>query len=427
MRREELNRFNDFYNGDRDTIFKNFVSRRVSSDVHINERISVNDFYFQNDIRVIQDTRINFMPTKLDVVVSRKGADESNDEITKEVREWLGSENFGGKRTFWETLPGLFLTQENYGTVFLKLIYKDGEVLVNKMYSENVVVVVDKKNYLNVEKYIFSWEETVGLEGGGAKVVRMTEEIDAKQYQVFVDGRPQKTEEHSFGFIPVIKILREEEEGSTYGRSGISDLIEAQQNVNMALTKRAWATKYNSFKVWAPKEAGYIESGTTIKISPGALSPIPIEAVGGDVNLSSLERELDDALDHLYRLGSVSRRLKEDMVRAATSAKALNSMLEGLKRYTEKKLVYLKRGFEEMISRYLEINYEVNDFKVTVNFPSLDREDTDYILRRAQFLASQGMGNEALKELGFEGEFVEEIKAKEKEAEEEEAIEGGLK
>ncbi len=88
-------------------------------------------------------------------------------------------------------------------------------------------------------------------------------------------------------------------------------------------------------------------------------------------------------------------------------------MLEGLKRYTEKKLVYLRRGFEEMITRYLEISYKVNDFKVTVNFPPLDREDPEFVLRRAQFLANHGMETEALKELGFEEEISKEIKAKE--------------
>lgn len=405
MKREEQKIFNDFYNGVTDTIFGHFVRRRVSEDVRADERISKNDFYFQNDIKVIQDTRANFMPKTFDLLVSGCGKDGPNEAVAERAREWLDSRSFGGGRTFWEAFPGLCLTQENCGTVFLKLFVKEGEVSVQKMYTEDVDVIVDEKNYLDVKKYVFSWDEKIDLEGGGTRVIRMTEEIDDKTFTTTADGRTIKAEEHRFGFVPVVRILREEVEGSPYGRSGIEDLIEAQQSVNMALTKRAWATKYNSFRVWAPKEAGYIESGTTIKISPGALSPIPIEAVGGDVDLSAVERELDDALDHLYRLGSVSRRLKDDMLRASTSAKALNSMLEGLKRYTEKKLVYMRRGLEEMILKYLKITLGRDNFRVTVSFPSLDREDPEHTLNRARFLAERGMETEALKEIGFEKEI----------------------
>ncbi len=412
MKRENQKLFNDFYDGNADAIFRHFIGRRIADGVRADERITINDFYFQNDIRVIQDTRVSFMPKTFDVYVSGAGKGGLNDAITRRVREWLDTRHFGGGRSFWEAFPGICLTQENCGTVFLKLFVKEGEVSVQKMYSDDVDVIVDEKNYLDVMKYVFSWEEKIDLEGGGFRVVKMTEEIDDKAFTTTADGRPVNSEEHRFGFVPVVRILREEVEGSPYGRSGIEDLIEAQQNVNMALTKRAWATKYNSFRVWAPKEAGYIESGTTIRISPGALSPIPIEAVGGDVDLSAVERELDDALDHLYRLGSVPRRLKDDMVRASTSAKALNSMLEGLKRYTERKLVYMRRGLEEMILKYLKIEYNRDDFKVTISFPSLDREDPEHTLNRARFLAEHGMEAEALKEIGFDVEAAGEGEAK---------------
>lgn len=404
MERDKLKLFQKFYNGSKEDIFRHFISRRVSDDLPKDERLNIRDFYFQNDIRVIQDTRINFMPPRFDVLVTRKDGG-LHKGLTKEVTDWLTSRSFGGGRTFWEALPGYYLTQENYGTIFLKLFVRNGEVNVQRMYSADVDMVVDDKNYLDVKKYVFSWDESLTLEGGGVRLARMVEEIDFGAYRLFQDGKEIKGEKHSFGFIPVISILREEVEGSPYGRSGIEDLIEAQQSVNMALTKRAWATKYNSFRVWAPKEAGYVESGTKIRISPGSLSPIPIEAVGGDVDLSSVERELDDALDHIYRLGSVSRRLKDDMVRAGSSAKALNAMLEGLKRYTEKKQVYLRRGFEEMILKYLKLKYGMEAFGVTVSFPTLDREDPEYILHRAKFLAEMGYPNEALKELGVEGEL----------------------
>ena len=413
MNRRDMRLFSGFYNGDRETIFGRFVARRVSDDVPKDQRISIKDFYFQNDIRVIQDTRVNFMPPTFDVVVTRRGETVPHDGLTREVKVWLGSRNFGGGRTFWEALPGYYLTQENYGTLFLKLFVKNGGVSVQKMYSQDVEAVVDEKNYLEVKKYVFSWDETVTLEGGAVKISRMREEIDGVGFSLLADGRLVRKEGHSFGFIPVVRILREEVEGSPYGRSGIEDLIEGQLAVDMALTKRAWATKYNSFRVWAPKESGHVEPGTSITISPGALSPIPIEAVGGDVDLTAVEREIEDALDHLYRMGFVPRKLKEEIASSSTSAKALNTLLEGLKRYTDKKLVYLRRGFEELIEKFLAVRFGTALFTATVSFPSLSGEDTQYVLARAQFLAEHGFVTEALKELGFDEEMVEKMKGRE--------------
>jgi len=404
MNRDDIKQYLDFYNGNKEGIFNHFTARRVSADVPRDDRFSIIDFYFQNDIRVIQDTRINFTPTRFEVTVSRTDTGDIHTGFTDEVKQWLRSRNFGGGRSFWEALPGYLRTHENYGTLFLKIFVKNGRVSVQKMGARDVEVVTDERNYLDVKKYIFTWEETHDLEEGGSQVVLMREEIDGAGYRRYADGRLIADDSHDFGFIPVVKIIREEVEGSPYGKSGIVDLIEAQQNVNMALTKRAWATKYNSFRVWAPKEAGFVEQGTAIRVSPGSLSPIPIEAVGGDVDLTSVEREVDDALDHLYRLGSAPRRLKDDMVRAATSAKALNAMLEGLKRYTETKLVYLGRGFEELMEKYLLIRYGTDAVEVTVEFPSLDREDPDYVLSRARFLAESGRLPAALAELGYETE-----------------------
>jgi hypothetical protein len=410
MNRRDMKLFWDYYGGDREAIFRDFTARRVADNLPREQRISIRDFYFQNDIRVIQDTRTNFMPPVFDVVVTRRGDTAPHEGLTREVKAWLNSRNFGGGRTFWEALPGYYLTQENCGTLFLKLFVRGGEVSVQKMYSQDVEVITDEKNYLEVIKYVFNWEETGSLDGGGMRQSVMREEIDAKGFSFYMDGRLVRKEPHAFGFIPVITILREEVEGSPYGRSGIEDLIEGQLAVNMALTKRAWATKYNSFRVWAPKEAGHVEPGTTITVSPGALSPIPIEAVGGDVDLSAVERELEDALDHLYRLGCVPRKLREEIASSATSAKALNTLLEGLKRYSEKKLVYLRRGFEELIEKFLTVRFGTGLFAAAVSFPSLDGEDPQHVLARAQFLADRGFETEALKELGYDEEMVEKMR-----------------
>ncbi|MBN2224982.1 MAG: hypothetical protein JW765_09935 [Deltaproteobacteria bacterium] len=412
MNRRDMKLFLDYYNGDREAIFKDFTVRRVAEGLPREQRISIRDFYFQNDIRVIQDTRANFMPPSFDVVVTRKGDTAPHDGLTREVKMWLCSRNFGGGRTFWEALPGYYLAQENYGTLFLKLFVKGGEVSVQKMYSQDVEAVTDENNYLEVKKYVFNWEEAAALEGGGVRISQMREEIDAKGFSFYMDGRLVKKEAHAFGFIPVIRILREEVEGSPYGRSGIQDLVEGQLAVNMALTKRAWATKYNSFRVWAPKESGHVEPGTTITISPGALSPIPLEAVGGDVDLSAVERELQDALDHLYRLGCVPRKLREEIASSATSAKALNTLLQGLKRYTEKKLVYLRRGFEELIEKFLTVKFGTGLFAAAVSFPSLSGEDPQHVLARAQFLADRGFVTEALGELGYDEQMVQQMQAR---------------
>lgn len=409
---DDLVKYEDFYNGKKETIFSEFKARFVDT-ANISSTSQFNDrnFYFQNDVRVIQDSRVNFMPTIFDVTVSNDSG-EPNEQKTETVNDWLDGPYFGGGKSFWEALPGYYLTHENNGTLFLMLYKKDGVVNVNKLYSEDVTILTNPKNINDITSYTFEWEEEVDVGGEGTRNVQMKLVVDNKTYRTTQGGVTVKDESHGFKIIPIVKIVREEVKGSPYGRSGIADLIEPQNEVNMALTKRAWATKYNSFRVWAPKDSTVsVPAGAALVISPGSMVPVPIESVGGDINMTAVENELNDALDYLYRIGCIPRKLKEETVAANTSGKALNTLLQALKIYTDKKQVYLKRGFEELISYAFDIDLKY----ITITWPDDDDEDPAVILDRARFLNEIGFIDEALRILGFEDRKIAEMmKEKEK-------------
>ena len=175
----------------------------------------------------------------------------------------------------------------------------------------------------------------------------------------------------------------------------------------MALTKRAWATKYNSFKLFCPENSNDVSPGTSLKYTPGSLSPIPLREVGGNIDLSSIENELDDALKHLYRTGCVPRPDDKEVI-TSESGVALNTKLEPLKRYTEGKIVYLKDGFEKLITYYLRMkNAALGDsVKVVVTYPSLEREDKAFLTEKAKFMREGGHEEEALRILGYDEDTI---------------------
>jgi len=408
---DDLEKYEDFYNGKRATIFNEFKTRWVdTANVATSSQFNERNFFFQNDIRVIQDTRVSFMPGYFDVMITN-GEDE-NEEQTAKVQEWLDGPYFGGGRSFWEALPGYYKAQENSGTLFLMMTRKEGVINISKLYSTDVTIVTNPTNVYEVTEYRFEWEEEIDSGEEGTRNEQMKLIVDKTNYRTTQGGRTIEEEAHGFGFIPIIKIVRDEVDGTPYGRSGIEDLIEPQNEVNVALTKRAWATKHNSFRVWCPKgNDGGISAGTSIVITPGSLVPIPIEAVGGDIDMTAVENELNDALDHLYRIGSVPRKMKEETAAEASSAKALNTLLQSLKIYTNRKLIYLKRGFEEMIANAFGIDLK----NVVITWPSDDDEDPAQVIDRARFLSELGLTEEALRTLGYEDKAIEEL-MKQKEA-----------
>jgi hypothetical protein len=128
--------------------------------------------------------------------------------------------------------------------------------------------------------------------------------------------------------------------------------------------------------------------------------------------MTAVETELNDALDHLYRIGSVPRKMKEETAAEASSAKALNTLLQSLKIYTDRKLIYLKRGFEEMIANAFSIDLK----NVVITWPSDDDEDPAQVIDRARFLSELGLTEEALRTLGYEDKAIGELMKQKEEA-----------
>ncbi len=399
-RKSDLEKYRKFFEGDGAAIYSEFKSRYLSTDVATADKFPLRDFVYQNNIRFIQNERVNFIPVEFEVSASRVGGDKPDEALTEEVLAWLDEPFFGGEKTFWEALQGYYLTRENFGDLFLKLYVEDGDVKAQKMFSEDVTILCDEADVRNITGYVFEWEQTVDVGEDNEQDVIMREEIDSTSYKVYQEGVLIEDESHSFGFIPVVKITREEQDGIRYGRSGIEDLIEPQVAINMVLTKRAWATKHNSFRVWAPKVSGEVNDNTPIKISPGSVCSFPIEAVGGDIDLSCLENELKEYKSHLFQLGSVPNPEKSEGMNTNISAVALNKMLEPLRKYTRGKLPYLRKGFSELIEKAFKIDGK--EISVSITYPNLEMEDRALLIQEAKFWSENGFEEKALKIMGVD-------------------------
>jgi hypothetical protein len=188
-------------------------------------------------------------------------------------------------------------------------------------------------------------------------------------------------------------IIRKPIDGMPYGLSGVKELIEAQQDVNDALTKRSIATTYNAFQIFAPKieMQGSIDTTSEDKVTvkPGDLCEFPLEAVGGNVDLTPIVQEIEDNKRYIYRLAKVPRPADQEGLITNISAVALNVLKAPLRDNTEEKLVFLSYGFKELFEHILYMN-DGQEYDVTVDFPPLDMEDRDYQLKAGQFAITNG-------------------------------------
>lgn len=427
---ELIRKSHSYYDGDLPTIYRDFVSARVAPTVRRENEgkpqsetglIPQYEFYWQNVVRLIIDMRVDFMPNTFDISAMPAGSDREDEAITSELRDWLDDNNFN-HRTFWEELNGYYRTQEKAGTVYLKLYLKDGKATVRKWNSRYVSVETDPVDVQEVVRYVFEVSRGEPTPDGGSTTATYREEIDGKEIVTKKDGAETKREAHGWPFIPVVRIVREADDDSPYGIPAVPELVPAQQDVNMALTKRAMTTKYNTFKVWSPRnEDPNRKVAGPVRIAPGAVAPFPIDAVGGDINLSAVEKELDDALEYLYNLGKVPRPQKDRSL-GVTSGEAILKMTEPLRKLVATKQAYCREAFEDLLKKAWHIMHG-QEIDVSVKFPSLDVEDKDYQLKLAQFLADRGYDKEAVLVLGYDESYYDTMEKDKKDREERAALE----
>lgn len=423
-RKDDMVKYYGFYDGDLEVVYADFKSRRVSSTAIDNDNvIAKEDFTFRNHIRLLVDKLVNYLPTSFEFEAFLKDSDEVNEKITADIKQWLEGPYFGGGKTFWEMLPGIYKTPYVYGTAYLMAFVQDGIVNTQKMYSEDVIIVVNPENIFDIQKIIFEWEKVIEDGDGGEETVTMKMIITSKDIQTFQDDNLLKKTNHKWGRIPVVILKHEEVDGSEYGESLIKKLIEPQQDINYASTMRQRANKMNSFRVYCPRDA---EDGRNIsgevKVSPGRLFKIPIDVVGGDINLSSIENEIEDYVEEIHNLANVPRKKRLESLSGNPTATEINMIMKDLTEASRRYLTQCKKAFEELFELYYLIQNNGTEIDVRISYQDMDIEDKEWQKWMIDWLARYGYLDEAMRNLGYKDEDLKRVKDEKAKADAEDQV-----
>ena len=417
-RNTEIAKYHNYYGGVIASVYGGFKDRFVTAG--LTYPVTQVSFFSQNEIRAIIEKRISAIPIDgVEFQVFKPDQDEPDEALTDWVNDWLADPNFGDGRTWSAFADEALRYIEIDGEAALKIILRDGVPQVRRWPDENLTIETEPDNLFDIIAFDCEWTRTV--EGDDSESTqKIDERIDSKEYARKIDGNSEE-EAHSFGFIPVVFIKREDQEGETHGRSGIADLIEPQDTLNRCLTDIARANKYGPWGLYCVEDTG-LPPMDDITISPGAIIGTPIRKVGGEGAAESLFREKEETLDAMYRIAGISRDKANEIAKASqASGKALVILNAQGRRYAENLIARLRRGYAELCAKALVMATGANvttleQVKVVVSFPSLDADDPQAALSRATLLFAEGFPRDALADLGYDPSQVETMMAlKEKE------------
>lgn len=410
-RKDDMTKYQGFYDGDLDTIYSEFLSRRVSATTKkAKTQIEKREFIYRNYIRFLTDKFVNYLPTHFDFKVFYKDSERPFDSAAEDIKNWLEGPYHGGGKTWWECLPGIYKTDLIFGTQYTKLYVKNGKVHSQKMYSEDTTIVVNPDNVFEVQRIIFEWEKEIEDGDGGTSTVIIKEVVTDKSYQVLQDDQPLKIEEHNFKRIPIIILKFEEVDGSEYGESFIKKLIEPQQNLNLASTMRDWANYKGSYGVYCARDAteGAKITGD-VPIVPGTLFKIPIDHVGGNIDMTSVENQLEDYVEEIHNLANIPRRKRLDAISGGVTATEINLIMRDLNEAAKRYISQCRKAFEEILELYYFIQHGA-DIDVRIDYQDMSMDDKEWSLRAADFVYRIGYTDEAMRKIGYEEEEIKEIK-----------------
>jgi len=417
-RNTDIAKYHAYYGGEVASIYEGFKARFVTAG--LTYPVTQTSFFSQNEIRAIIEKRISAIPIDgVEFQVFKPGQEKPDEVLTDWVKDWLAAPNFGDGRTWSAFADEALRYIEIDGEAALKIILRDGVPQVRRWPDENLTIETEPDNLFDIIAFNCEWTRTI--EGDDTESTQTIDErIDDKEYARKIDGISEE-EAHSFGFIPVVFIKREDQEGETHGRSGIADLTEPQDTLNRCLTDIARANKYGPWGLYCVEETG-LPPLADLTIAPGSIVGTPIRKVSGDGATAALFQEKEETLDSMYRIAGISRDKANEIAKTAqTSGKALVILNAQGRRYAENLIARLRRGYAELCAKALVMATDasvsaLDQIEVVVSFPSLDADDPQAALSRATLLFAEGFPRDALEVMGYDPSQVEAMMAlKEKE------------
>jgi hypothetical protein len=404
-RSDDIQKARDYYNGVVKVHYDGFLARYKGADVAT--PIPQTSFIMANEIKSILNKRASLVPSQGITFGVFTNEGEKIEDKTDWLTDWLTSPNFGSGVTFEDFSTDIPRVLEVDGGRALKLYMDALAPKVQSMSALGLDIITDELNVGNVIEYK-STQAFVTTDAEGAdKEVEVIDSVTETDYAVTVDGQPvgDRTEPHNLGFLPVAYLKRLDPLGTQYGPSAAPDFYAVQDDINRTATNVGKANKFAALGLYCKNESDGTSPDGNISLAEGSLIPFPVTKLSNEGAGAAISDEKANFVEQAYRIAGISPDTNKDLKTSDTqSGKALVVLTAQGKRYISGLIARLKRGYAEMASMALVMAGEftsMDDFKVEVSFPDLNREDPATVMARAQFLAGEGLTIDALMVLGW--------------------------
>lgn len=333
-----------------------------------------------------------------------------------ELRTWEGEKNLWAANAMWREF--VLLT----GDTFIKFPKVDGVCIPERMSPQDTKIRSSQTRKKGIEGYRFQYP--VGADANpytttGSQGQLVTEIVDAKVWTIMEPGAAPKSSNLSYGFIPVSHMAWEEREGNPRGlplslrlANIIVHIIAIKYGIRMG-------GKLNSFPIILLLN---IKSALE-ELYPGLImeaddaSPTAkadVKTVGGDLTLTCLENELEQAERDLDRSAFLPHESREGSSgQQIASGRAMERLSAAQIAYRVSFMLSEASFLEDLAFKYLTVsgNPVAKMMKMGDLTPQYDGfgEDQTAILERAKALFSEGATQEALRVLGYEDDAIETI------------------
>lgn len=389
---QTLETYRALYRGDRAATIS-LIRRTFQADIGDQERLSesARNFGVTNEFRAIIDRRIGAMPSTFMLA-------ESDLDYQEDCAKWadgLVTKKGGSLYSLWRKIRR---DQERDGACALVVYGKPGAVRVDVRDTDRLSVLLDPVTS-EPSEYRFEWE--VRQPGGD---VQKFSEVYTEKTRTVEKAGTKTVEPHNFGFIPVVLIQRIEDHDFALSPSGGAELIQGYAFLLWTVYLLNVLNKFEAHGVYGPKndDGAMLGDGTTgqaanISLFPGCWIPVPGEKIGGNITAGPLLRQLEFAMESLYRIGMVKPDRAESVDMRSGKAMLIGS--QELTDYTAEKCDACREGLSKVLDMWAWIEGKVPVGKpsgLSVAFPQIGDDDQAENTKRAELWAK------AKELLGFE-------------------------
>lgn len=407
-----------YYRGDLPEVYQDFLDRFAATDAA--DKITQEQFCFESEISKAVTRRTNALPVNFMLT-----APDDKKKLQEQWEDYFEGNNFNSKPLL-QVLNDIYLDMEIGGAAIMAGYFDPDNPTVPywlKMTNMEYYPQTDPNDIHNVTAYRFVLYRKENDAKGNKQDVTITIDIDAEEQKVSKsNGDPEKTtkfktvDSNGDPVLAVVVFARESLDG-VYYRPGVAAMLNGQRDLNLALTKRNEATKYDSFGVWCPGDREFSGLGLggdsngankAWRLRPGMYVPFPLAKIGGATSIGSIEKEIEDARADVYNAGQF---IDSSEVVGSTNGESGRSKMIGARGMRD----YIARilpQMEDSLNQMLEISGYISGIKtegIKFKAPPVDKEDPATVAAKAEQMHLWGFTEEALRLLEYSDKDVKKL------------------